>query len=96
MAALGIAAFLGIACFEILQGAVDRIIHGGEPIKIAPSELWLLLIVLGVNIFVAFYERSVGQRVGSSILMADAKHTMSDVWVTITVLAGLIGIAFEG
>ncbi|MBW4636997.1 MAG: cation diffusion facilitator family transporter [Gloeocapsa sp. UFS-A4-WI-NPMV-4B04] len=92
VAALGIAAFLGIACFEILQGAVDRIIHGGEPIKIAPSELWLLLIVLGVNIFVAFYERSVGHRVGSAILIADAKHTMSDVWVTITVLAGLIGI----
>lgn len=26
--AVGIAAFLGIACFEILQGAVDSIIHG--------------------------------------------------------------------
>ncbi len=28
----------------------------------------------------------------SPILIADAKHTISDVWVTITVLAGLIGI----
>lgn len=90
--ALGIAAFLGIACFEILQGAVERILNGGEPVKIVPSQLWLLLIVLGINIFVAFYERGVGQRVGSPILIADAKHTMSDVWVTITVLAGLIGI----
>lgn len=90
--ALGIAAFLGIACFEILQGAVERILDGGEPVKIAPFQLWLLLIVLGVNIFVAFYERSVGRRVNSPILIADAKHTMSDVWVTITVLAGLIGI----
>ncbi len=90
--ALGIAAFLGIACFEILQGAVERILNGGEPVKIAPSQLWLLLIVLGVNIFVAFYERHVGQQVSSPILIADAKHTMSDIWVTITVLAGLIGI----
>lgn len=90
--ALGIAAFLGIACFEILKGAIDRIINGGEPVKILPSQLWLLLIVLGVNIFVAFYERRVGQQVGSTILIADAKHTMSDVWVTITVLVGLIGI----
>src|SRR4028119_113059 len=47
--ALGIAAFLGIACFEILQGAVERILRGGEPVKILPSQLWLLLIVLGVN-----------------------------------------------
>jgi cation diffusion facilitator family transporter len=90
--ALGIAAFLGIACFEILQGAIERIINGGSPVKISASELWLLLVVLGVNIFVAFYERKVGLQVNSPILIADAKHTMSDVWVTITVLAGLIGI----
>jgi cation diffusion facilitator family transporter len=90
--ALGIAAFLGIACFEILQGAVERILKGSEPVKISPSQLWLLLIVLGVNIFVAFYERSVGRRVGSQILIADATHTMSDVWVTISVIGGLIGV----
>ena len=90
--ALAIAAFLGIACFEILQGAVMSIIKGGKPVEIAGPELWLLIIVLGVNIFVTYYERSVGQRVGSAILIADARHTMSDVWVTITVLLGLVGV----
>ncbi|MEH2169185.1 MAG: cation diffusion facilitator family transporter [Nostoc sp.] len=91
--ALGIASFLGIACFEILQGAIERILKGGgESIKISPPELWLLLIVLGVNIFVAFYERAVGKRVGSSILIADATHTISDIWVTISVIGGLIGV----
>jgi cation diffusion facilitator family transporter len=91
--ALGIASFLGIACFEILQGAIERILKGGgEPVRISPPQLWLLLIVLGVNIFVAFYERAVGRRVGSSILIADATHTMSDIWVTISVIAGLIGV----
>ncbi|MEI3649686.1 MAG: cation diffusion facilitator family transporter [Dolichospermum lemmermannii FEM_B0920] len=92
LGALGIAAFLGIACFEIVQGAVERILKGGEPVKVSPPELWLLLIVLGINIFVAFYERNVGKRVGSSILIADATHTMSDVWVTISVIGGLIGV----
>jgi cation diffusion facilitator family transporter len=90
--ALGIAAFLGIACFEILQGAIERVFKGLTPINISAPELWLLLIVLGVNIFVTYYERGVGKRVGSPILIADAQHTMSDVWVTITVLAGLIGV----
>jgi cation diffusion facilitator family transporter len=90
--ALGIAAFLGIACFEILQGAIERILQGGKPVRISASELWLLLIVLGINIFVAFYERNVGKRVGSQILIADATHTMSDVWVTISVIGGLIGV----
>lgn len=92
LGALGIAAFLVLACFEILQGAIDRILKGGQPVNISPPALWLLLIVLGINIFVAFYERRVGLRIGSSILIADAKHTMSDIWVTILVIAGLIGV----
>jgi cation diffusion facilitator family transporter len=92
LGALGVAAFLGIACFEILQGAIERLFQGLTPVNIVAPELLLLLIVLGVNIFVAFYERHVGNRVGSAILLADARHTMSDVWVTITVLVGLIGV----
>ena len=90
--ALGIAALLAIACFEILQSAVERIIQGGESATITVPQLWLLLLVLGINIFVAFYERRVGKRVESPILIADAHHTMSDVWVTISVIGGLIGV----
>ncbi|MGB3754881.1 MAG: cation diffusion facilitator family transporter [Rivularia sp. (in: cyanobacteria)] len=90
--ALGIAAFLAIACFEILQGAVERIINGSKSVTISAPQLWLLLLVLGINIFVAFYERGVGRQVNSPILIADAHHTMSDVWITISVIAGLIGV----
>lgn len=95
--ALGIAAFLGIACFEILQGAIERLLDPNPAsITISASELWLLLLVLGVNIFISFYERRVGQRVNSPILIADAQHTMSDVWITISVIAGLIGVWIWG
>lgn len=90
--ALGIAVFLGIACFEILSTAVHRLRNGGDPVEINGFELWIVLLVLGINIFVAFYERQVGRRVGSPILIADAYHTMSDVWVTIAVLFGLVAI----
>ncbi len=92
--ALGIAAFLGIACFEILRGAIEKIFLNTESaaIKVSFTELWLLLVVLGINIFVAFYERNIGRKVNSPILIADAKHTMSDIWVTIIVIAGLVGV----
>lgn len=92
LGALGIAAFLGIACFEILQNAIARLFEGLTPIEVSAIELGFLLVVLGINIFVAFYERRVGKRVGSPILIADAKHTMSDIWVTIAVLGGLFGV----
>ncbi len=90
--ALGIAAFLGIACFEILKSTLDRIVNGGTPVQMTQIALWIMLGVLGINIFVAFYERRVGLRLTSKILIADAKHTMSDVWITIAVLGGLIGV----
>jgi cation diffusion facilitator family transporter len=90
--ALGIAAFLGIACFEIIKAALEKFIFGGKPVEVSGPELWILIIVLGINIFVAFYERGVGQKIGSNILIADAHHTMSDVWITMAVLASLLGI----
>ncbi|MBF2076871.1 MAG: cation transporter [Synechococcales cyanobacterium C42_A2020_086] len=90
--ALGIAAFLGFACFTIVETTIHRLITPAESVQITATELWLLLIVLGVNIGVAFYERRVGKRIGSPILLADAQHTMGDVWVTISVLSGLVGI----
>lgn len=92
VAALGIAAFLLLACFEILQSAVTRLLQGGKPVEFAGPELWVILLVLGINIFVAYYERWMGQKLNSPILIADAYHTMSDIWVTITVLVGLVGI----
>mgnify|MGYP006290680305 CR=1 FL=1 len=39
--ALGIAVFLGIACFEILSAAIHRIVHGGKLIDINGFELWI-------------------------------------------------------
>ncbi|MGB3266175.1 MAG: cation diffusion facilitator family transporter, partial [Microcoleus sp.] len=92
LGALGVGTFLLIACFEILSSAVEKLLHGGKAVTISPHELWILLLVLGINIFVAFYERRVGKRLGSAILVADAQHTMSDVWVTIMVISGLIGV----
>lgn len=92
--ALGIAAFLGIACYEILEGTVHRIIQGASPIQLSMLDLGMLLLVLIINIIVVFYERSVGNKLGSPILIADVHHTMSDIWITISVLAGLAGIWF--
>ncbi|HIK43302.1 MAG TPA: cation transporter [Leptolyngbyaceae cyanobacterium M65_K2018_010] len=90
--ALGIAAFLGIACFEILTSAVERLLSGSNPVAMEPAALWIMLAVLGINIFVAFYERRVGLALNSKLLIADARHTMSDIWITIVVMAGLIGV----
>ncbi len=92
LGALAVTAFLAIVSFEIITGAIERLFGGGNPVNISAGELWILLIVLGINIFVAYYERYMGQKLGSALLVADAKHTMSDIWTTLMVIAGLIGM----
>ncbi len=94
--ALGVAGFLAIACFEILSGAVESLLSGKSEVVIEGPELLLLLVVLAVNIFVTVYEGRMGQRLGSRFLEADARHTLSDVWVTLLVLAGLVGVWIGG
>jgi cation diffusion facilitator family transporter len=65
--ALGIAAFLGIACFEILQGAIEHLFEGLTPVTISAPELWLLLIVLGVNIFLRFVSAKMNSLMARSV-----------------------------
>lgn len=90
--ALGVAAFLGIACFEILTAALNRVVLGGQPVTVGPKALGLLLVVVAINVFVVLYEGRVGRRLNSRILIADARHTMGDIWATLVVIAGLIGV----
>ncbi|MGH8443187.1 MAG: cation diffusion facilitator family transporter [Nevskiaceae bacterium] len=97
LGALGIAALLGIACFEVVQAAVERLLADAPRIVAmdAPS-LGLLVLVLAVNVFVALYERRAGRRYNSPLLLADAHHTFGDIWITVGVLVGAAGVLLLG
>jgi cation diffusion facilitator family transporter len=97
MGALAIAAFLGIACFEVLQAAFERLV-AEQPRTVAMdlASLGLLGVVLAVNVFVTLYERREGRRLNSPLLLADAEHTLGDVWITLGVLGGAAGLWLTG
>lgn len=61
-------------------------------VDVTTSSLVIMGITLITNIFVTTYERHKGTALNSSFLIADAAHTSSDIFVTIGVLIGLIGI----
>ncbi len=92
LGALAIAGFILFTAFEILKSAIERISSGLPPLRLDGRELLLLLIVLGFNLLLAGFERSQGKRLGSQLLLADAKHTTSDIWTTVVVLLGLGGV----
>jgi cation diffusion facilitator family transporter len=97
LGALAIAALLGIACFEVVQAAIARLFAAAPPaIAFDATALVMLVVVLGVNVFVALYERRAGRRLNSPLLLADANHTLGDIWITLGVLAGAAGLWLTG
>ena len=53
---------------------------------------WLLTLI--INIFVTTYENKKGKELNSDILIADASHTRSDIFVSIGVLGTLLALKF--
>lgn len=93
MGALGIASLLGIACFEVVKTGVGRLLEPAPRlVTMDAGALALLALVLVVNVFVAVYERRAGQRLNSPLLLADANHTLGDIWITLGVLGGAAGL----
>ena len=90
LAAFGIAGFLFVTCYELAKGAVARLVSHEHA---TPEITWLtmgtMVVTIVVNIFVTVYEKREGERLQSDYLIADAAHTRSDVWVSLSVLAGL-------
>jgi cation diffusion facilitator family transporter len=87
---LSIVVFLSITCFELLRSAVSRLITGGRLVLIGNTGLVLLLATLATNVVVAWYENRRGHELQSELLIADAAHTRSDVFITIGVLVGVL------
>ena len=91
MASIGIMVFLILVLVEVLRAATDRLLHGGTP-RVFPEGIALMAVTLVVNLFVVSYELRQGRQLKSEVLLADAKHTRSDVLTSGAVLGALLGV----
>jgi cation diffusion facilitator family transporter len=89
LGALLIALFLVLSIFELVRGAVARLMAGAPPLNVSSTALGLLVFTLLVNIGVVWFETRAGRRLKSDLLLADALHTRTDVFITVGVLGGL-------
>ena len=87
---LAIVMFLAISCFELLRQAVNRLATRERPAGVTDLQLVVVVLALGVNVLVAWYEQRRGSELASQLLLADAAHTRTDVYVTVAVLAGVL------
>jgi cation diffusion facilitator family transporter len=82
-------ALLGVA-YHLVEQAFASVAATARPVVGALN--WIVMgATLGVNLFVAWYERREGQRLGSPYLVADSAHTRSDIYVTLGVVASFAG-----
>jgi cation diffusion facilitator family transporter len=85
LAVFGIAVLLAVLGVEIGLRAL-------EPTdREVVQHTWGLAVMLGVlvvNVAVTTWERMWARRLGSALLAADAQHTLSDILVTVAVIAG--------
>jgi cation diffusion facilitator family transporter len=94
IAALGIGAMIGIGMLELGRMALDSLLHDRHP-EVTPLMAGVMGFTLVVNLVVTRVERAYGQKLKSTLLLADANHTLSDVFVTIAVLVSL-GLVWLG
>ncbi|NMO21244.1 cation transporter [Pyxidicoccus fallax] len=89
LASLGIGAMIGIGMLELGRMALDSILNDKHP-QVTGTMAGVMAFTLVVNVAVTRVERHFGNKYKSTLLLADASHTMSDVWVTLAVLGSLL------
>ena len=91
LASVAIGFFLFIVSFGILRESIIGLIHPKTP-EVNAFSFALIGITLFVNIFVVWYERKKGKALSSDLLLSDSWHTLSDIFVTLSVFVALVGI----
>ncbi len=91
LATIVISLLLFFVSFEILTDAYARFKNPVIP-NIDVYNFAVMIITLIINMIVVWYEGKKGKELKSSILISDSKHTKSDIYVSISVLVGLLAI----
>ncbi len=89
LAAISISVLLFVTSVELVRSVIDRLSSPAVP----QINLWSFAAVIfsiGVHLFTVVYERRRGRELQSEFLLADASHTAADIYVSLSVIAGLI------
>jgi len=91
--AASIAAMLAIAGYTVGRGAIAHLTGQGGATEVTVGSFVVMACTLCVNILVTTWEARVGRRLGSEVLIADSRHTLSDVAVSVGVIISLVLVA---
>ena len=82
--------FLAIVAYEIITGAVDKIMH---PSLITVPDIYAaIMAVIGifVNYFISEYIIRIGKDIRSPAIVADGKHQRTDIFTSVAILISVV------
>lgn len=88
LASLAIGVMIGMGVLELGRMAFNALVQGIHP-QVGPLSIAAMVVTLIVNIIVTRSETAQGRKLKSALLLADASHTMSDVFVSLAVISSL-------
>ena len=89
-ASAAIGAMLLLAAYRVGSSALAQLTGEATPPNVTRMSFVIMIGTLCVNIFITTWERRVGKKLGSPILVADASHTGSDILVSLGVILSLV------
>lgn len=90
-ASLLISGTLFIVAYEIIEAAIERFFNNVIP-SISPSTYSVLIITLIITVLVSRYEKKMGEKYNSDLLITDSEHIKSDALATGIIIISLIFI----
>ncbi len=86
---MAIASMIFFTCYQIFEKAYGSFFKDHATV-VTPISFGVMAFTMAVNIGVMYYETTKGRALKSGFLLADAKHTKSDILVSVSVILGLI------
>jgi cation diffusion facilitator family transporter len=91
LAAGAILIMLVVAMVQIVEASLSRLADASAT-RVTALSFVVMIGTLMVNLFVVRYESRQARRLRSEILLADSRHTWSDVLTSIAVIGALVGV----
>jgi len=93
-----IGVMLLLAAWRVASQAIVRLVAYAKsgalpPVEVTGVSFAVMLVTLAINVFVVWYETRRGRQLDSDVLQSDARHTLSDIWVTLGVILSLVLVA---
>ncbi|MBI5232200.1 MAG: cation transporter [Coriobacteriales bacterium] len=89
-ASAAIGAMLVFAAFRIGSEAIQKLSGDAPPPTVDRISFAVMFVTLAVNLVITVWERRIGKKLKSEILVADASHTASDAFVSVGVIISLV------